>query len=141
MPRSEQARTSTAWIEESALSAEAFHFSSSAGSCRPRWLESSSLLPGGTIRPIKSGREGNQPNRVMVFTSIDGEAIVETRWLQFVQDFGECRRAVGIAFISHRKIEADGRSRAAVKSSRPSHSNDGLAATIRWNSAGRCSSA
>jgi hypothetical protein len=46
----------------------------------------------------------------MVFTSIDGEAIVEARWLKFVQDFGECRRAVGIvAFISHRKIEAHGR--------------------------------
>ena len=45
----------------------------------------------------------------MVFTSIDGEAIVEARWLQFVQDFGECRRAGGIVtFISHRKIETHG---------------------------------
>lgn len=47
----------------------------------------------------------------MVFTSIDGEAIVEARWLQLVQNFGECRRATGIVgFISHRKIEAHGRS-------------------------------
>jgi hypothetical protein len=45
----------------------------------------------------------------MVLTSIDGEAIVEARWLQFVQDFGQCRRAAGIvAFISHRKIESYG---------------------------------
>ena len=45
----------------------------------------------------------------MVFTPIDGEAIVEAHWLQFVQGFGECRGAVGIvAVISHRKVEAHG---------------------------------
>ena len=45
----------------------------------------------------------------MVLTAVDSEAIVEAGWLEFVQDFGECRRAVGIvAFISHRKIEAHG---------------------------------
>jgi hypothetical protein len=47
-------------------------------------------LPDWAIDPIKSCRERNQSNRVVVFATVECEATIQPRRLQLFEQFGEC---------------------------------------------------
>jgi hypothetical protein len=67
-----------------------------------RKVYSSSPLRAWAVDPIKSGRERNQSDGVVIFAVIEREAIVEPGGLEFVEELCECGRVFrDVAFVAH----------------------------------------